>query len=139
MILGLVTVTGPPSLICFLKRGMTEFGAPHHRFAVPRPQGGGLGLAVHHLDDHFAEALAGAHDVGGVHGFVRADEDEALCSVFQGCFGYFAGAQDVVLDGFVRGVLHERYVLVRGGMEDDLRLVFPEDAVYAVLISYGAY
>ena len=40
-----------------------------------------LADGVHALDDHLAEALAGAHDVGRIHCLVGADEYEALRAV----------------------------------------------------------
>ena len=66
----------------------------------------GIRATVHHLHHHLAQALARAHHVGGVHGFIGADEHEALGAVVERCLSAFERAEDVVLDGLAGAVLH---------------------------------
>ena len=65
-----------------------------------------LDLGVEALDDHLAQPLAGAHDVGGVHRLVRGDENEPLAAMDHGGIGGFIGADGVVFDGLAGAVLH---------------------------------
>ena len=70
---------------------------------------GGIGL-----DQHFADALGAAHDVGGVDSLVGRELDKALDVVLGRRSQQVFGAEDVVLDGLGRAELHERHMLVRG-------------------------
>ena len=97
-----------------------------------------LDLLVKGLDDHLAQALACAHDVRGVHGLVRGDQDKALASVDHGRIGGLVGTDRVVLDGFAGTVLHERDMLVRGGVVNDLRPVGFKDFEHPAAVSDGA-
>ena len=92
-------------------------------------------LFVKGLDDHFAEALAGAHDVGGVDGLVGGDEDKALAAVQHGGIGRAVGAEGVVLDRLAGAVLHEGDMLVGGGVVDELGTVGAEDLVQAAAVA----
>ena len=85
-----------------------------------------LDFSVKALDDHLAKALGGAHDVGGVDRLVRRDEDKALAAVDHRGVGGLVCANRVVLDRLAGAILHERHVLVRGGVVDDLRVVLFE-------------
>ena len=107
---------------------------------VAEADGDVVGFAgfVFDLDDHLADALAGAHDVRGVDGFVGGDEDEALGFVFVGDVGEVIGAEDVVFDGFERGVFHEGDVLVRGGVKNDGGVVGFEEGFHAGFVADGA-
>ena len=87
----------------------------------------GFDLLIKGLDDHLAQALAGTHDVGGVHGLVGGDQHKALTAVRHGGIGGFIGADGVVLDGLVGAVLHKGDVFMGCGVIDDLRAVFLED------------
>lgn len=83
------------------------------------------------LDIDLGEALRAAHYVGRVHGLVGGDHHHLLDAVFNALVGDVAGAGDVHEHGFARVLLHQRDVLVRRGVEDDLRMILPEDAVQA--------
>ena len=85
-----------------------------------------LRVFVQCLDNHFAEAFGGAHDVGRIDGFVRRDEQEAFRAVEHGGVAGLVCAEDVVLDAFAGGVLHERHMLVCRSVEDDIRTVVVE-------------
>ena len=98
----------------------------------------GFDLRVEGLDDHLAQALGGAHDVGGVDGLVCRDEDKALAAVHHGGVGRFVGADGVVLDGLAGAVLHEGDVLVRRGMVDDVGAVGFKDIEHAAAVTHGA-
>ncbi len=93
---------------------------------------GGVGEA---LDHELAHALRGAHDVGGVDGLVRGDQDEPLDTVGGGGQRGLVGAEDVVLDGFLRIVLHQGHVLVGGGVEDDVGVVAREGGGQLLLVA----
>ena len=98
----------------------------------------GFDLRVETLDDHLAEALGGAHDVGRIDRLVRRDEDEALTAVDHGGVSRLVGADGVVLDRLARAVLHEGDVLVRGGVIDDLGAVVLEDLPDAAAVADGS-
>ena len=94
--------------------------------------------AVHGLDHHLADALGGAHHIGGVHGLVRADQDEAARARLHRDAGYVVGAHHVVLDRLVWAVLHQGHVLVGRGVEDDVGLVLREDLAQAARVAHRA-
>ena len=98
----------------------------------------GLDLRVKGLDNHFAEAFTGAHDVGRVDGLVRGYEDEAPAAVDHGGVGRLVGTDGVVLDGLAGAVLHEGNVLVRGRVVNDVRAVLLKDPVDAAAVADGA-
>lgn len=95
-------------------------------------------LPVHHLDDHLTDPLRGTHHVRWVHGLIGGDQDEALHAGFGSGTGGLEGAHDVVLDCFVRAHLHQRYVLMRGCMEDHVRLILLHHATDTVCVPAGA-
>ena len=95
----------------------------------------GLDLFIKGLDDHLAEALAGAHDVGGVDGLVGGDEDKALAAVKHGGISRAVGAEGVVLDRLAGAVLHEGDMLVGSGVIDDLWTVGAENLVQAAAVA----
>ena len=80
-----------------------------------------LDLVVKGLNDHLAQALGRAHDIGRIDRFIRADQHEALAAVADGGVGGFIGADRVVLDRLARAVLHQRHMLVRRRVVHDLR------------------
>ncbi len=90
-------------------------------------------------DDDLRQALGGAHDVGGVHGLVRGDEDEAFDAAFRGDLGGLVGAEDVVKDRLLAAGLHEGHMLVGGGVDHDVGLVFAHDPPEGFLIPDGAH
>ena len=98
----------------------------------------GLDLGVEGLDDHLAQALGGAHDVGGVDGLVRGDEDKTLAAVDHGGVGRLVGADGVVLDGLAGAILHEGNMLMRRSVIDDLRLVLLKDLEHSSAVADGA-
>ena len=82
-----------------------------------------LDLVVKALDDHLAQALAGTHDVSGIDGLVGGDQDKALAAVDHGRIGGLVSADGVVFDRLTGAVLHQRDMLMGGGVVDDLRVV----------------
>ena len=78
---------------------------------------------------YLGEPLGASHDVGGVYGLVRGDHDHPPDVVAYACVRDVARARDVGVYGLARVLLHQRHVLVCGGMEDDLRPVCPEGEV----------
>ena len=101
----------PPVFYLFLKQGNHASITSQH---IPKSDRHKLSAAllVAHLYDHLAEALAGPHDVGGIHRLIRGYQDETPGAVLHGCPGGLIGAQYIVLDGFVGAVLHQRHMLV---------------------------
>ena len=75
------------------------------------------------LDDELGDALGRAHHARGVHRLVGRDQDEAIDAVALRRLGEEPRAADVVLDRLAGVLLHQRHVLVRGGVEDDLGLM----------------
>ena len=73
------------------------------------------------LDDQLGDRLRRAHHAGRIHRLVGGDQDEALDAVLASACGEDPGADDVVLDRLARVRLHQRHVLVRGGVEDEVR------------------
>lgn len=97
-----------------------------------------LDLGVKALDDHFAEALRSAHDVGGVHSLVRGDEHEPLAAVDHGRIGGLVGADHVVLHGLAGAVLHEGHVLMGRRVVDHLGPIPFEHLEDAAAVPDGA-
>ena len=111
-------------------------GAKH----VAKAHGHALHLRVagEALDEHFGDALGGAHDVGGVDGLVRGELHQPLNAVFGGGGEQVERAKDVVFHRLGAAFLHQRHVLVRGGVEDDGGFVFLKDGVQPALVADGA-
>ena len=95
----------------------------------------GVQFGVEGLDVHFGGALGGAHDVGGVDGFVGADHDELPDVVFEGEFGDVDGAADVGDDAFAGVFFDEGDVFVGGGVEDDVWVVLGDDVFAALAVA----
>lgn len=93
---------------------------------------------VEGLDDHLAQALRGTHDVCGVHGLIRGDQDKTLAAMHNGRIGGFVSADRVVLDGLAGAVLHQRNMLVGSGMVHNLRPVGFEDFEHPAAVADGA-
>ena len=98
----------------------------------------GLDFCVEGLDDHLADSLGSPHDVRGVHGLIRGDEDKTLTAMHHGGVGGLIGADGVVLDGFAGAVLHEGDMLVGCGVIDDLRMVLLEHLEHTPAVADGA-
>ncbi len=96
---------------------------------------GGVGEA---LDHELAHALGGAHDVGRVDGLVGRHQDKPLDAVRGVRDGGLVGAEDVVLDGLLRVVLHQRHMLVGRRVEDDVGAVAREGARELVLVAHAS-
>ena len=118
---GCVTVTGPPRAICSRKRGTT---LPVEPSTLPkRTMTNCVRLALQRLADHLGEALGRAHHVRRVDRLVGRYEHEL--STLPCCARARATSacrKHVVRHRLERVLLlHQRHVLVRGGVEDDLR------------------
>jgi len=98
----------------------------------------GFYFLVEGLDDHLAEALRGAHDVCRVHGLVGRNEHETVAAMDHRGVGRLVRADDIVLNGLAGGVFHEGHVFVRGGVVDDLGVVFLEEVKHLTAVAYGA-
>ena len=98
-----------------------------------------LGAAGKGLDEHLAQALGAAHDVGGVDGFVGRELHKTLDAVLGRRGEQVFGAKDVVFDGLGGADLHQRHMLMRRGVEDDRRVVGLEHFVQALDVADGAY
>lgn len=94
------------------------------------------GAGCGRTDDHLGDALGGPHDGGGVDRFVCGDVDEDLHGMFERQLREVRGAEDVVQHGFFRVLLHQRHVLVGGGVEDDLRAEAFEDAGQPLAVAH---
>ena len=107
---------------------------------VAETNGGKAGLAAvgKNLYDHLAQTLGGAHDVGRIHRLVSGDENEFFGMEAISGRGHVQRAKDVILDRLVRADLHQRHVLVRRGMEHDVRPILSEDHIHAVFVADGA-
>ncbi len=113
----------------------------HHRPIgtqhVAKADGRELGcLAVAALDHHLAQALGRPHHVGGVDRLVGGNQHKAPGAVFLGCYGGVIGAEHIVVDGFRAVVLHQRHMLVRGGVEDHLGPKALEHLMDAVVVTH---
>ena len=58
--------------------------------------------SVKRLDNHFADTLAGSHDVCWVYRFVCTDQYESLAAVDHGCVSCFICSNGIILDCLVR-------------------------------------
>ena len=73
------------------------------------------------LAEDLGDALARAHHAGRIDGLVGRDQHEAADAVAVGRFGDDLGADHVVAETFAQLRLQQRHVLVRRGVEHDLR------------------
>ena len=112
-------------------RGAQHVAKAHHGVAGAVGAWPGVLLVVQCLQHHFGQALAGAHDVGGAHRLVGADQHELPDAVARGGTRAHQGAPDVVVQAFERVVLDQRHVLVGGSVVDDVRPPGRQDGVQA--------
>ncbi len=105
-------------------------GAAEHVAEADRGEAGARPRRVV-LQEELGHPLGGAHHARGVHRLVRRDEHEALHPQPVGRPHEVQAAGHVVLDGLLRGVLHERHVLVGGGVDDVVRTVLGEELLDA--------
>ena len=129
-----MTVTGPPALICSTKRGTTLPLLPStlpkrttlNFVPLPLPPLASPWTMSSH------DALGGAHHARRVHGLVGRDHDEARRRrALTAARGQQPRAADVVLDRLARVRFHQRHVLVRRGVEDDVGPVRRHHRVHA--------
>ena len=112
--------------------GRAEHVAKPHRDILRRR------AVVHHLHDHLADALGRAHDVRRVHSLVRRDENKPLRAELVGRLRDIVCAEHVVLDRLKRRRLHERHVLVRRRMANEVRAVLGKHVHHALPVAHGA-
>ncbi len=98
----------------------------------------GLRAIVVGLNDHLAHALRRAHDVRGVDRFIGGNEHKTLNSARIRRHNGLQRTEDIVLDGLVGRILHERHMLVRSRVVNDLRPVFLEYLAHAQRIAHGS-
>ena len=112
----------------------TALAAQH----VPKPDTGRPQalVPVGHLDQEFHDALAGAHEVDWVDRLVGGDVDEALSPVRHSQPQQGTCPFDVVEDSLLRVLFHQRHVLVRCSMEDDVGMVRIAQPGHAGLITH---
>ena len=67
----------------------------------------------------------------GMHRFIRGDLHHALHAMRDGGADEDASAADVVVDCLAHIRFHQRHMFVRGGMKEDLRLIFLHHRVHA--------
>ena len=82
-----------------------------------------IGIVGKALDQHFAQALGAAHNVGGVDRLVGGKLHKPFNAMLCGGGQQIFGAHNIVFDGLGGADLHQRDVLVRGGVEYDRRVV----------------
>ena len=99
----------------------TAVAAQH--VAEPYRHTGHGGAAGEGLNQHFAQALCAAHNVGRVDGLIGGELHKALYLVLGGGGQQILCAKDVVLDCLTRTAFHERHMLVRSRMVHNLWLV----------------
>ena len=93
-----------------------------------------VGIVAVGLDDPLAERLALPVDRARVERLVGRDEHEALGRELDGDLRHHLRAEHVVAHRLDRVRLHQRHVLVRGRVEDDLRAVPLEDLAHLRLV-----
>ena len=95
-------------------------------------------LGVETLDDHLAQALRGAHDIGGIDRLVRGDQDKALAAVDHRRVRGLIGSDRIVLDRLVGAVLHQRNMLMSRSVIYDLRPVLLKDIEDLAAVAHRA-
>ena len=107
--------------------GPQHVAEPHHGEAGRRD-------LRHGVDEALGNLLRHAHDARGMDRLVGGDEDEVPHAELVGHFGHDLGAADVVADRFADVHFHQGHVLVRGGVENDLRMKLREELPHAGLV-----
>ena len=122
--------------------GTQHITKAHHRKAGTRP-GGASAVCIdsrvqlsQRLQNHFCQALGGAHDVGGPHGLVGADQNKVLHPVARSRLGTHQRAPHVVAQALCRVVLYQGHVLVSGRMVQRVRLPGVHDLVHTHLVTH---
>ena len=112
--------------------GRAEHIAEPHRDILRRR------ALVHHLHDHLADSLGGAHHIRRIHGLVRGDQDEPLCAELVGRLRNVIRPEHVVFDRLERRRLHQRHMLVRCRVADQIRAVLVKDVHHPLPVAHGA-
>ena len=122
-------MTGPPAAICRLNSGTTLPLLPQHiaetHHCVLRP--GSTGIA---LDDHLADPLGRAHNVGWAHCLVGGNHYKLLYVILIRLIRHDLGSHHIILNSLPRVVLHQGHMLVGCRVIDDLRPVGTEYTVH---------
>ena len=108
----------------------TEYVAKTYRYKV-----GIFAVFSNGLNNHLANALGRAHDIGGVDSLIRRDLHERFHVEFFRSSCKIERTEHVVFHCFVRARFHQRHVLVRSGVKDDLRTIFLEYVAHFRLIA----
>src|SRR5687768_9791199 len=86
--------------------------------------------------DHLCKTLGGTHDADRPHGLVCGTKNESLHLMPRRSCNNIARADHIVRDRLFCIRFHQRNMLVRGGMKDNLRLMQPEHLLDAVFITH---
>ena len=79
------------------------------------------------LDIELGQTLGRTHDRCRIDGLVGGDHDEALAADGDGGVDGALGTEKIIVDREARVVLHHGYMLVRGGVEDDVGLFLAKE------------
>ena len=83
----------------------------------------------------FGETFCCAHHAGRTYGFIGGDEHESFYPMPDRCFNDILRAEHVVRDCLFDVGFHERNMLVRRSVKDNLRLVLSENFFNAIQIA----
>ena len=123
------------------KQGHHRARRPQH---VAKPHHGETGanrrtvLMGQGLQHHFAQTLAGPHDIGGPHRLVGADQHKVGHPCFQRSLGAGPRAPHVVVQALGDVVLDQRYVLVGRGVVHGVWPPGLHDAIHAAGVCHRA-
>ena len=98
----------------------------------------GIATRAHVLHEALGHPLGRAHDTHRVDGLVGRNQHEAFNLVAVRGLGHDAGAENVVLHGFAAVRFHQRHVLVRRSVKDDLGCETSHDTVDAFRITHAS-
>ena len=87
------------------------------------------------LNDHFTDSLGSSHNIGRIHSLICGDHNKLLNTILYCCLRCLPGTKYIILNRFIRAVLHKRYVLMRSRMVNDIRMIFLHDIIHAVCIT----
>ena len=94
------------------------------------------------LNINFSQTLGTAHDIRRIDGFIGRDHNHFLDIVAETLVGYIPRTVDIDKNSLTRIFLHKRYMLIRGSMKHNLRLIFikcPPHTVKLTDISYNRH
>jgi hypothetical protein len=111
-------------------RGIQHIAEAH------RAKGGAVrGIGLEFAHDEFGEVFRGAHHSGGVHSLIGRDEDEFAATIRGGGTSSHERADRIVADRLGGLALHERHMLVRGGVENESGFPFLKDGSHPFAIA----